>query len=137
MNPPVESVRISAQGRDQLIKLKRQTGIENWNVLCRWALCCSLREKTPPPRPPVVVDGGVEMSWRVFAGDSSEILAALIYQRARLEGCNETADGPGVCLRAHVHRGLGYLASGKELRGISGFLNRWLHNRQSEQEGRS
>jgi DNA sulfur modification protein DndE len=38
MKPPVETVRISKQGRDQLIKIRRQTGIENWNIICRWAL---------------------------------------------------------------------------------------------------
>ena len=40
----VESIRISKSGRDQLITLKRRTGIENWNVICRWAFCASSAE---------------------------------------------------------------------------------------------
>ena len=40
----VEHVRISQDARDKLIKLKRVTGIKNWNVLCRWGLCASLAE---------------------------------------------------------------------------------------------
>jgi DNA sulfur modification protein DndE len=86
MKAPIESVRVSQQGRDQLIKLKRQTGVENWNVLCRWALCCSLRERAVPPRPTSATDGGVEMSWKVFAGENADQLAAVIFERASADG---------------------------------------------------
>jgi DNA sulfur modification protein DndE len=132
MKAPVESVRVSPQGRDQLIKLKRQTGIENWNVLCRWAVCCSLREKVVPPRPAASMDGGVEMSWKVFAGENADSLAAAIFQRTAADGLTDTPDGAALCLRAHLHRGLGYLASEKEINGISGFLSRWLKNKRAD-----
>src|SRR5262245_45876871 len=66
MKAPVDPVRVSARGREQLIKLKRQTGIEHWNVLCRWALCCSLREPSVPPRESLKTEGGVEIAWKVF-----------------------------------------------------------------------
>jgi DNA sulfur modification protein DndE len=132
MKPPVESVRVSPQGRDQLIKLKRQTGVENWNVLCRWALCCSLRERAVPPRPASATEGGVEMSWKVFAGESSNQLAAVILKRALADGFADSPDGAALCLRAHLHRGLGYLASEKEINGISGFLARWLKNQRGD-----
>jgi DNA sulfur modification protein DndE len=132
MKPPLESVRVSPQGREQLIKLKRQTGVEHWNVLCRWALCCSLRERAVPPRPLPVTEGGVEMSWRVFAGEHSEELAAVIYERAVFDGFGDSLDGPALCLRAHLHRGLGYLASEREVTDIGGFLVRWLKNRRAD-----
>jgi len=132
MKPPIESVRVSAQGRDQLIKLKRQTGVDNWNILCRWALCCSLREKVMPPRSPVSTEGGVEMTWKVFAGESSDELAAVIYQRSAMDGFGDQPDGAAQCLRSHLHRGLGYLASEKDISGISGFLKRWLQNRKQD-----
>ena len=45
----IEHIRLSQQARDQLITLKRRTGIAHWNVLCRWALCRSLAEPAPPP----------------------------------------------------------------------------------------
>src|SRR4051812_651630 len=118
MKAPVDSVRVSPQGRDQLIKLKRQTGIENWNVLCRWALCCSLRERAVPPRPTPITEGGVEMSWKVFAGENAEQLAAVLFHRATIDGYANLSDGPALCLRAHLHRGLGYLASEKEINSI-------------------
>src|SRR6266568_4616036 len=69
MKPPIETLRISRQGRDQLIKLKRLTGIEHYNILCRWAFCASLREETPPHEVPHGGEGGVDMHWKVFAGE--------------------------------------------------------------------
>jgi DNA sulfur modification protein DndE len=131
MNPPVETIRISKQGRDQLIKVKRQTGIENWNILCRWALCVSLREPTPPAQPREKLDGGVEMTWKVFAGEESETLAALIILRTEVDGLGNTVDGPYRCLRAHLNRGLSYLASGKETKSINDLVGRWLLGAQN------
>lgn len=31
MKPPVDTIRLGKQSRDQLVKIKRSTGIENWN----------------------------------------------------------------------------------------------------------
>src|ERR1044071_5632177 len=132
MKAPIESIRVSAQGRDQLIKLKRQTGIENWNVLCRWALCCSLRERAVPARAPSATEGGGEMSWKVFSGEYGDQLAAVIMQRASVDGFGDSPDGPAACLRAHLHRGLGYMASEVGDIGIGGFMRRWLMNERLE-----
>jgi DNA sulfur modification protein DndE len=126
MKPPVETVRISKQGRDQLIKIRRQTGIENWNIICRWALCVSLREPTPPAHPKEKLDGGVEMTWKVFAGEEAEILASLILLRRGKDGFSEDHDGLSRCLRAHINRGLAYVSSGKDTKSIADFLQRWL-----------
>jgi DNA sulfur modification protein DndE len=126
MRPPVETIRISQQGREQLIKLRRQTGIEHWNVLCRWAFCVSLREKTPPLQTSERLEGGVEMTWKVFSGEHGDIYSALCWQRARKDGYPEGLDGAASCLRAHLHRGLSFLASGKETKTLSDLATRWL-----------
>ena len=44
----VKQIRLSNKAKDRLSRLKAKTGIKNWNVLCRWALCYSLKEKTMP-----------------------------------------------------------------------------------------
>jgi len=140
MKPPVDSVRVSAQGRDQLIKLKRQTGIENWNTLCRWALCCSLREKAAPGEPVSGSEVGVDIRWETFGGDYSEVLSALVYQRSRRDGFGDSRDAAAQCFRAHLHRGLGYLASESYLTSDSGearierFMQRWLQNKRLDKE---
>lgn len=127
MKPPAEYLRLSSQARDQLIKLKRLTGIEHWNTICRWALCVSLREETPPPVINIATDGG-EMTWKVFAGENSDAYAALICMRAQKDGLLRESDGLTQCLRLHVHRGLGYLASDRDSRSISAFMKRWLED---------
>ena len=127
MKPPVETIRISALGRDQLTKLKRQTGIEHWNVLCRWAFCTSLRERSQPPNlSSLSSDGGVEISWKAFAGEYSEVFSCLLAVRARKDGLGQTSDTVAQCLRLHLHRGLGYLSSGKDVKTIDGFMRRWV-----------
>ncbi|WP_139559692.1 DNA sulfur modification protein DndE [Methylotetracoccus oryzae] len=126
MRPPVETVRISRQGKDQLLKLRRQTGIEHWNVLCRWAFCVSLRDPKPPTPSLEKLDGGVEMTWKVFAGEQSDIYAALTQLRASQDDFPTSPDGAAACLRAHLHRGLSYLASGTTTRSLSDLTRRWL-----------
>lgn len=128
MKPPVENVRVSKKGRDTLVKLKRTTGIENWNVLCRWALCASLREAKCPPLGKEATDGGIEMSWKVFAGDQSDLLSALIWHRAIKDGLNASPENAAECLRAHISRGLEYLGSGYDTKSISAFISRWTAN---------
>lgn len=126
MKPPVETVRIGKQGRDQLMKLRRQTGIEHWNVLCRWALCVSVREKTCPTSVNQKADGGIEMTWKVFAGEHADILIALNALRAKQDAFPNTDEGLANCFRAHIHRGLTYLASGTDTKSISDFIGRWM-----------
>jgi DNA sulfur modification protein DndE len=46
----IENVRISEKAKNQLITLKRRTGIQNWNTLCRWGPCASRLQKTQSRR---------------------------------------------------------------------------------------
>lgn len=127
MKPPVETVRVSRQGRDQLIKLKRMTGIENWNSLSRLALVASLSEKTVPPQlEHIEFEGGVEMSWKVFAGDYADILAMCLYLRGVQDGLSATTEDAALTLKSHLHRGLGYLVADRNTPSITEVLNYWL-----------
>ena len=51
----VKQVKISNQSKERLSRLKGKTGIKNWNILCRWALCYSLSEHTVPTDLPIAV----------------------------------------------------------------------------------
>ena len=44
----VKHFKLSQPEKDRLIRIKAKTGIQNWNVLCRWALCWSLSEPSIP-----------------------------------------------------------------------------------------
>jgi DNA sulfur modification protein DndE len=126
MKAPADTIRITKQGRDQLIKLRRITGIEHWNTLCRWALCVSLREPTAPLPATGPTEGGVEIQWKTLAGGHADIYAALIHQRIVDDGFGTDEEGAGKALRAHLHRGLGYLASGSETKSALDFFLRWF-----------
>ena len=44
----IDNIKLSNSAKEQLIKIKKITRIENWNILCRWAFCLSLSEKEDP-----------------------------------------------------------------------------------------
>lgn len=118
----IEHVRVSQQGRDQLVRLKRYTGIQNWNVLCRWALCLSLAEPSIPPPVKIPADSNLEMTWRTFAGDYEDIYSALVRQRCKNDGLNTDVETVATQFRLHLHRGIGYLAGNTELRDITALV---------------
>lgn len=89
----VKQVKLSQTAKDQLSRLKGKTGIKNWNVLCRWALCYSLSEKTIPTDVKINYEDGIEMSWLTFCGEYYEVYESLIKNwciEMRLPTDNET-----------------------------------------------
>src|ERR1043166_6162092 len=105
MKPPVDTLYITQLGREQLVKLKRQTGIEHYNVICRWAFCASLSESSVPVRDGGGSTGGIAIDWRVFAGEFSDVFSALLLFRARTDAADADSESVAHCLRSHVHRG--------------------------------
>ena len=114
----IKQIRLSSQARDQLIRLKTRTGIQQWNILCRWAFCLSLRESTPPTPVDIPADSNVEMTWHVFGGEYHELYYALLVERCVLDGLEPTPDTLSRQLRLHLHRGIGYLATPNKIRRI-------------------
>lgn len=110
MEPPVDRIKLSQTAKDQLIKLKRITKIDQWNTLCRWALCRSLAEPSPPSPVPIPADSNVEMSWQTFGGDMADLLLLALKQRCHTDGLPTDQETLATQLRLHLHRGIGYLA---------------------------
>lgn len=115
----IEHIRVSQQAREQLIRLKRHTGIDHWNVLCRWAFCRSLAEPSVPPPAKHPADSNVEMSWRVFGGRQSEIYMALLKERCLGDGLGASDDILALQFRLHLHRGIAYLANDRSIRSVA------------------
>lgn len=115
---PIETVRVSKKGRDQLLRLKRHTKVPTWNVLCRWAFCVSLSESSPPRPHRIPVDSPLEMTWRTFGGPHHAVYLALLKQRCHRDGLDTDPDTLATQFRLHLHRGLGYLAGNKRMRSI-------------------
>ena len=118
----VKQIRLSIQDKDKLSRLKGKTGIQNWNVLCRWALCCSLREKSVPIDMPFVEESNVEISWMTFGGENYKIYEALIKARCIRDGLG-TDDATLVkYFYLHLSRGLAYLSSTNYIRSLEDLL---------------
>jgi len=105
----IENIRLSEKEKNQLIALKRKTGIDNWNILCRWAFCLSLAETSRPPTEELSSDSSVEMTWKTFGGLHSDVYLALLRQRARDDGIDSSNLDELKYFRLHLHRGISYL----------------------------
>lgn len=122
MEPPIERIKISQTGKDQLTKLKRITKIDQWNILCRWAFCRSLSEPTPPSPTPIKLDSNVEIAWQVFAGEMSDALIMALKQRCYNDGLSTEKETLSQQLTLHLHRGIGYLAGDPNIKKIEDFI---------------
>lgn len=120
----LEHIRISEHAKDQLITLKRRTGIMQWNVLCRWAFCTSLAEIQPPPNTKTPADSNVEMTWRVFGGPHHELYLALLKERCVRDGFGTSDEVLEIQFRLHLHRGIGYLFGDKQMKDLEALLHR-------------
>lgn len=120
----VETVRVSKRARDQLITIKRNTKIENWNVVCRWALMESLREPTVPSKEITTPDSNIEMAWRTFAGPNDEIIAALTRERCLADGIEPTQENLVEQFKLHLHRGIRYLSADRSITSTSELIAR-------------
>lgn len=107
MKPPVTTVKVSTKGKDTLIKIKRNTGLEQWNEICRLALCASLANPAPPLEREKLPDSNIEMDWKTFAGQYQDELAALVKYKANADEVdNNNKEMMGNYFRAHLERGI-------------------------------
>ncbi|QIZ73409.1 DNA sulfur modification protein DndE [Oxynema aestuarii] len=132
MEPPIKQIKLSQTAKDQLTKLKRYTKIDQWNIICRWAFCRSLAEPSIPSPIPIPADSNVEMSWRVFGGDLSEILLAALKQRCQNDGLGCDRETLATQFRLHLHRGIGYLAGDPDLKKIEDLIALATHTEKPD-----
>lgn len=119
----MKQVRLSQKAKEQLSRLKGKTGIKNWNILCRWALCYSLSEKTTPTDVPIVADSNLEMSWFTFGGEYYELYEALI--KAWCIKMNLPTDDDTVVkyFRLNLERGIAHLGGTGFIKSIDDLAN--------------
>jgi DNA sulfur modification protein DndE len=110
----MERIRLTASARNQLATLKRRTGIEHNNALCRHALCISLANPSIPPEETFNLNGGIEIDWRTFTGGHEALYYNLLVTRLLSDGLRVTESAIRQTLLLHVHRGLSYLVSRRE-----------------------
>ena len=119
----IENVYLSQKAKDQLIKLKRYTGIQHWNILSRWGFCTSLADPSIPAPVNLPTEHAVEMTWKVFGGEYQEIYLALLKKRCQRDGFPLDKANLNNQFRLHVHRGIGQLAEKIDPRTVEGLFD--------------
>ena len=107
----IDSIKLSEKQKQQLVRLKSKTGIENWNVLCRWALCMSLAEDSIPPVEEIPSDSNVEMSWKVFAGEYADVYLAILREAYQKQNTHLEGIHFGDFVKLHLNRGISFYNS--------------------------
>lgn len=115
-------IRLTVQDKEKLSRLKGKTGILNWNVLCRWALCCSLKEPSIPLDLPLGEESNVEISWMTFGGENYKIYEALIKARCIRDGLGTDEATLAKYFRLHLSRGIAYLSSTNLIRSLDDLM---------------
>lgn len=110
----IERFKLSVSARHQLSALKRKTGMEHNNAICRHAFCLSLANPSVPPEENLNTVGGTEMDFRVFSGGQDALYLNLLLMRLQSDGVKLTEENIRESFLLHVHRGLSYLASRRE-----------------------
>ena len=111
----IERVKLSAAAKQQLTTLKRRTGIEHYNTICRHALALSLSNPAIAPVENFQFTNGLEIDWDVFAGDRGDTYLNLLIVRALQDVGKCSPEVVRQTLSSHLHRGLSYLASRKDI----------------------
>ena len=127
----IKQIKLSNAAKDKLSRLKGKTGIQNWNVLCRWAFCFSLKEGTIPTDIEINSDSNVEMSWLTFAGEYHELYEALIKEWCIDNDLGTDNDTIAKYFKLHLERGIGYLSGTNFVKDIKDLLDKSLTKEQA------
>ncbi len=119
----IKQIKLSSQAKERLSRLKGKTGIKNWNILCRWALCYSLYEGTVPTDISINTDSNVEMSWFTFGGEYSDIYEALVKAWCISKSISTDDEIVAKYFRLHLERGIAYLSGTNFIKNIDDLLN--------------
>ncbi|KMZ53077.1 DNA sulfur modification protein DndE [Dorea sp. D27] len=126
----LKQIKLSIRDKDKLSRLKGKTGIQNWNVLCRWALCFSLNEPSIPVDVEQPSDSNLEMSWITFGGENYKLFESLI--KARCIKDNLPTDNATLSkyFKLHLSRGISFLSGTNMIKSLDDLLLLSIDNRE-------
>ena len=117
----IETVKVSDKARQQLINIKKRTGIQNWNVICRWAFATSLAENSKVLDENIIATSPIEMTWKTFSGGHEKLYLALLLTKARRDNWPTDQEAIQAYFKLHLHRGISYL-NGKSAESLKNLL---------------
>lgn len=117
MKPPVDHVRISKKAKEILVRVKKRTGLEHWNEICRIAYCRSLANPIPPTNTLSHGNTAIDIEWKTFAGlFQDELIATTLIRAAKDKIDLQSKESVANYFRAHLERGI---ASLQNIRSLS------------------
>jgi len=120
MDLTIDILRTSSNVKSSLTRIKTITGISNWNIICRWAFCLSIKQSSLPREVEEKLDG-VEIDYETLVGKNKSIYTQLLINN--LVAHNVVVDKKNLTkyLYAHVNRGVNIIYTNK-LKDISGLM---------------
>ena len=126
----ISRIRLSQKAKDQLSTLKRRTGLGQWNILCRWAFCLSLSEASKPQEIEIKMDSNIDIAWDTFTGsDYDDLYLGLLKARCVRDEVDINQETLNRQFTLHLHRGISYLVSQKNIKSIQGLLSLVDHSK--------
>jgi DNA sulfur modification protein DndE len=121
MNFTIDLLRTSANVRNSLTRIKTITGIPNWNIICRWAFCLSLKQTSLPREVDEKLDG-IEIDYDTLVGKNKSIYTQLLINNLISHKVEIDKKNLTKYLYAHVNRGVNIIYTNK-LKDISGLMS--------------
>ena len=119
----INQIKLPSVSKDRLGRLKGKTGIKNWNVLCRLALCYSLSENTIPTDIQIVADSNVEMSWYPLGREYSAIYDAIMIAWCKNMGLPTDEETLAKYFKLHIERGIAHLSGTNFIKNLDDLLD--------------
>jgi len=120
MDLTIDILRTSSNVKSSLTRIKTITGISNWNIICRWALCLSLKQTSLPREVEEKLDG-VEIDYDTLVGKNKSIYTQLLINNLVSHKVAVDKKNLTKYLYAHVNRGVNIIYTNK-LKDISGLM---------------
>jgi len=121
MDLTIDILRTSSNVKSSLTRIKTITGISNWNIICRWAFCLSLKQTSLPREVEEKLDG-VEIDYDTLVGKNKSIYTQLLINNLVAHKVVVDKKNLTKYLYAHVNRGVNIIYTNK-LKDILGLFN--------------
>jgi DNA sulfur modification protein DndE len=120
MDINIDVLRTSMNVKNSLSRIKTLTGIPNWNIICRWAFCLSIKQTSLPREVEEKLDG-VEIDYDTLFNKNKSIYTQLLINNLITHKVEIDKKNLTKYLYAHVNRGVNIIYTNK-LKDISGLM---------------
>ena len=121
MEIKIERLRTSQNIKNILTRIKGITSIQQWNIICRWGFCLSIKQETLPRAIDEKLDG-VEMDYETLVGKNKIIYTQLLLNSLNKHKIKLTKENINDYLNRHINRGVNLIYNYK-FKEVSGLLN--------------